>query len=79
LTASSGERFPAHEEEALLPDRRRAEVVGGGVDRFAEILRRPVWRGGACTVGDPDVEPTEPTGDESIESIVEDLKRRGQK
>ncbi len=25
------------------------------------------------------VEPTEPTGDESIESIVEDLKRRGQK
>jgi hypothetical protein len=45
----------------------------------AEEEPTPAAEGEAGADDSPEtVEPTERTGDESIESIVEDLKRRGQ-
>ena len=54
--AASRQRLPAHEEEAAAPNRGRAEVVRGRVDRLTEVLGRAPGIVLAVTAGDPDVE-----------------------
>src|SRR6185503_10391423 len=55
-SAASRERLPAHEEEATAPNGRGAEIVGGRVDRLAQVLGRAPRVTFVLPVGDPDVE-----------------------
>ncbi len=62
LAAGAGQRLAAHEEEAVLPDRGRTEVVCRRVDRLTEVLRASPRRARARAGRHPDVEPAPSAG-----------------